>query len=107
MSGVIHFTKAGLEQIKGRPGVILLDFWAKWCGHCPPVGKLVEQLADEYEGRAIVGKVDVDGERALAVEYGVMSIPTVLILKDGREVDRKVGEMPLEVYRQALDSALG
>ena len=106
MENAIHFTKAGLEQAKGKPGVILLDFWAQWCPHCGPVGQMVEELAGEYAGRAAIGKVDVDSEREIAMEYGVRSIPTVIILKDGVEVDRKVGEMPYGAYADAIEAAL-
>lgn len=106
MSNLIHFTQAGLEQAKGRPGVILLDFWAEWCGHCVPVGKIMEELAEEYAGRAVIGKLNVDSERPVAMEYGVRGIPTVVLLKDGVEVNRKVGEQPKEVYTAALNEAL-
>ena len=106
MSNLIHFTKEGLAQAKSQPGVILLDFWAEWCPHCVPVGETVAELAEEYAGRAVIGKLDVDSERDVAVEYGVRSIPTVIILKDGVEVDRKVGGMPRDAYAAALDEAL-
>ena len=106
MSGLIHWTKAGLEQAKARPGVLVLDFWATWCPHCGPVGQIMEGLAEEYDGRVTIGKVDVDSERELAAEYGVRGIPTVVILKDGAEIDRKVGEMPVSAYTAALDGAL-
>jgi len=106
MGSLIHFTREGLERAKGQPGVILLDFWAAWCGHCVPVGQIVEELAEEYAGRAIVGKLDVDSERSVAIEYGVQGIPTVLVLKDGVEVARKVGELPKKEYAAALEEAL-
>lgn len=106
MGNAIHFTKAGLEQAKGKTGVILLDFWAEWCPHCGAVGAIVEELAGEYGQRAMIGKVDVDSERDIAMEYGVRGIPTVVFLKDGVEVDRKVGAYPKEAYTEALDQAL-
>lgn len=107
MNGLIHWTKAGLEQAKAHQGVLVLDFWAAWCPHCGAVGEIMEGLAQEYDGRATIGKVDVDSEREIAVEYGVRGIPTVVILKDGVEADRKAGEMPASAYAAALDALLG
>lgn len=106
MGELIHFTKAGFEQAKKQKGVILVDFWAGWCGPCRMLGPVIEELAADYDGKAVVGKVDVDAEGELAAEYGVMNIPTVLILKDGVEVDRKVGVMPKSAYEDALNAVL-
>ena len=103
---VVHFSKEGLEKARAQGGVMLVDFWATWCGPCMMIAPVIEQLAGQYEGKVIVGKVDVDQEPELAREYGVMSIPNVVILKDGQEVDRKVGAMPAAAYSQALDAAL-
>lgn len=103
---VVHFSKEGFEKARAQGGVMLVDFWAAWCGPCKMIAPVIEQLAGQYEGKVIVGKVDVDQEPELAREYGVMSIPNVVILKDGQEVDRKVGAMPAAVYSQALDAAL-
>ena len=83
---------------------VLVDFWATWCGPCRMVAPVIEQLAADYEGRAIVGKVDVDECGDLAMRYGVMSIPTVIFFKDGKEIDRKVGVMPAGAYTQVLDA---
>lgn len=103
---VVHFSKEGFEKARAQGGVMLVDFWAAWCGPCKMIAPVIEQLAGQYEGKVIVGKVDVDQEPELAREYGVMSIPNVVILKDGQEVDRKVGAMPAASYSQALDAAL-
>ncbi|MEC7454188.1 MAG: thioredoxin, partial [Bacteroidota bacterium] len=70
---------------------VLVDFWAAWCGPCRMVGPIIDELSSEYDGKAIVGKVDVDNNQEFAAKYGVRNIPTVLLFKDGELVDRKVG----------------
>ena len=77
---------------------MMVDFWADWCGPCRMLGPVIEDLADRYEGKAVVGKVNVDEEQELAVRYGVMSIPTVIFFKDGKEIHREVGALPKEVF---------
>ena len=104
---VVHFSKEGFEKAKAQGGIMLVDFWATWCGPCKMIAPVIEQLAVQYEGKVIVGKVDVDQEPDLAREYGVMSIPNAILFKDGKEVDRKVGVMPASAYSQALESLLG
>ncbi len=73
---------------------VLLDFWAPWCGPCRALGPVIEKLADKYEGRAVIGKVNVDEETDLAGEFKVLSIPSVFILKNGEVVERLVGARP-------------
>ena len=102
---VQHVTQAGFEAAVGQ-GVALVDFWADWCGPCRMLAPVIEELGERYEGRAVVAKVDVDAEPELARRFGVMSIPTVVILENGREVERKVGVMPGAVYAAALDARL-
>ena len=85
---------------------VLVDFWAAWCGPCRMVGPIIDELSSEYDGKAIVGKVDVDNNQEFAAKYGVRNIPTVLLFKDGELVDRKVGVSTKQVYADAIESAL-
>ena len=73
---------------------VLIDFWAPWCGPCRMMGPIIEQLAEEYEGKAKVGKVNVDEEDGLSQAFGVMSIPTIVLVKDGKVVKQAVGARP-------------
>lgn len=102
---VLHLTEGAFDQAVSQ-GVTLVDFWANWCGPCKMLAPTIDQLAEAYEGKARIAKVDVDTEPNLARRFGVMSIPTVIILKDGVEVDRKVGLLPADVYTSALDALL-
>jgi thioredoxin 1 len=85
---------------------VLVDFWAAWCGPCRMVGPIIDELSGEYDGRAVVGKVDVDSNQEFAAKYGVRNIPTVLLFKDGELIDRKVGVSPKQVYAEAIDNVL-
>ena len=102
---IIHLTKDGFDKAVAS-GVSMVDFWASWCGPCKMLSPVIENLAEKYEGRVTVGKVNVDDEPDLAMRFGVMSIPTVVFLKDGKEFDRKVGAMPPAAYTQVLDANL-
>lgn len=85
---------------------VLIDFWAEWCGPCKAIGPSIEQLAAEYEGRAKVYKIDVDNDGELASKYGVMSIPALLVFKDGKVVDQMVGAAPKPQIAALIDRAL-
>lgn len=85
---------------------VLVDFWAAWCGPCRMVGPVIEEISSEYEGKAVVGKVDVDANQEFAAKYGVRNIPTVLVFKNGEIVGRQVGVSPKNVYTEAIDSLL-
>jgi len=89
---VVEITDSNFEELvlkSEKP--VLIDLWATWCGPCRLVAPTVEQIAEEYESKIIVGKVDVDSNRQIATDFGVRAIPTLLILKGGEEVDRLVG----------------
>lgn len=79
------------ENVLDKEGITLVDFWAEWCGPCRMIGPVIEELATEYEGKALIAKVDVDENAELSQRYQVRSIPTILILKDGEVVDKHVG----------------
>lgn len=102
-----HFDSASFKAAAAQGGVMLVDFWADWCGPCRMLGPVIDQLAQEYDGRVVVGKVNVDQEPYLAHEFDVMSIPNVVILKNGKEVDRLVGVQPKANFTAKLDRVLG
>jgi len=106
MSGAaVELTDDTLEQ-KTAEGVALVDFWASWCGPCRMQGPIVERVAAQYAGRALVGKLNVDENANSASRFGIQSIPTLVIFKDGREVERFVGVQSEEKLKAALDAAL-
>ena len=86
---------------------VIIDLYATWCGPCQRLGPVMEQLAEDYEDQnVVIGKVDVDQEPGLAQRFGVMNIPTVIFFRDGEELERKVGAMPIDDYTQTLDENL-
>ena len=101
-----HVKTSEFDEIMDAAPLAMVDFWASWCGPCKMLSPTVEALAEQYEGKALVCKVSVDEEPDLARRFGVMSIPTVVFLKNGREFDRKVGVMPAEAFTQVLDKNL-
>ncbi len=88
---VQHFTSETFEQAVAGTQPVLVDFWAPWCGPCRMIAPVIEEIAAEFDGRAVVGKVDVDEEPGLAQRFGVMSIPTLIVLKGGKVVEQAVG----------------
>ncbi len=103
---VIHFNKEGFEKALEQGAPMLVDFWADWCGPCRMLAPTIEKLADKFDGRVAVGKVNVDEEGELAQSYGVMSIPTVVLFKDGKEVERTVGVQPQGVLEKLVNDNL-
>ena len=103
----LEITDATFEEVvlkSDKP--VLVDFWAAWCGPCRMVGPIIEEVSQEYDGKAVVGKVDVDANQEFAAKYGVRNIPTVLVFKDGEIVNRQVGVSPKQVYTDAIEAAM-
>ena len=103
---LVHLHAADFAAAVEAAPLAMVDFWAEWCGPCKMLGPTMEELARQYEGKVLVAKVNVDEEPQLAAQFGVMSIPTVVFLKNGQEFDRKVGVMPQEAFSRVLDDNL-
>ncbi len=86
---------------------VLVDFWADWCGPCKMIAPVVDELADEYEGKFAFAKLDVDANPQTAMQFGIRSIPALLIFKDGAVADNVVGAVPKAVLKKKIDKALG
>ena len=106
MGKAIEITDANFQEVISSDKPVLVDFWAEWCGPCKMIGPVVEELAGDYEGKAIVGKVNVDLNPGVSAEFGVRSIPTLLVFKGGQVVDKQVGAVPKGVLAKKLDSQL-
>ena len=103
----VEITDANFDEIVGgtdKP--VVLDFWAAWCGPCRMIGPLIEEMHTEYEGKAIIGKVDVDNNQGIASKFGIRNIPTVAFLKNGEVVDKSVGVVPKAQLTSKLDAIL-
>ncbi len=103
----LELTDSNFEELvlkSDKP--VLVDFWAEWCGPCRMVGPVVEELAKEYDGKAVVGKLNVDHNAQISMKYGIRSIPTLLVFKNGEIVDRAVGAVPKSTLAQKLEGQL-
>ena len=103
----IEITDSNFEELvlkSSKP--VMVDFWAEWCGPCRMLGPIIEELSKEYEGKAVVGKVDVDSNQEFAAKFGVRNIPTVLTFNNGELVNRQVGVSSKNVYAENLDGLL-
>jgi thioredoxin 1 len=105
MGKYIELTTSNFEATVNS-GVTVVDFWAPWCGPCRMVAPIIEELAEEYDGKAKICKVNTDDEQDLAVKFGIRSIPTILFLKDGKVVDQMVGAAAKQTFKQKIDSLL-
>jgi len=104
---VIEGTDANFDEIvlkSNKP--VLVDFWAEWCGPCRMIGPIVKELGDDYDGKAIMVKVDVDSNPGISQRFGIRNIPTILFFKNGKDVDKQVGAVPKKVLTAKLDALL-
>lgn len=105
MGKYVELTNANFNDTVAN-GVTLVDFWAPWCGPCRMIGPIVSQLSEEYAGKAIIGKLNVDDNPEVAMKYGIRSIPTVAILKDGELVDKHIGLTSKKVLADKIEAQL-
>jgi thioredoxin 1 len=100
-----EFTDANFAE-KANEGVVMVDFWAEWCGPCKTIGPYVEEISSEYASKALVGKLDVDNNPNTSFQFGVRAIPTILFLKDGKVVDKQVGLVTKQALKDKLNAVL-
>jgi thioredoxin 1 len=106
MAHPIHLTDDSFNDAIGNGAVVLVDFWAAWCGPCRAIAPIMDDLAGEYDGRATIAKLDVDNNPRVAMEYGIRSIPALLIFKGGKVVDTIVGAVPKSYITDRLNQHL-
>jgi len=92
------------DELLAKEKFVLVDFWAAWCAPCRMVAPVIEKLADQYEGKVTVAKVDVDANQELSIRYGIQSIPTVILFKEGKVESKEIGVKPMASFTKMLDS---
>ena len=101
-----HLTAEGFDEAISAAPLAMVDFWATWCGPCKIMSPVVEKLAEEYDGKALVGKVDTDSEMSLAQRFGISAIPTLIFFKNGAELKRSVGVVSEDALKAILEENL-
>jgi thioredoxin 1 len=104
MGKAIVLNDANFDATINSDKPVLVDFWAEWCGPCKMIGPVVEELAGDYEGKVVIGKLNVDENPSVTARYGIRSIPTLLVFKGGQIVDKQVGAVPKSVLAQKLEA---
>ena len=103
---LLNITDGGFKNLITKNKVVVVDFWAEWCGPCRMVGPIIEELANEYEGKAAIGKMNVDENDEVPVEYGIRNIPTILFFKNGVLADKQVGAASKSAFEEKLKALL-
>ncbi|NQW27982.1 MAG: thioredoxin [Flammeovirgaceae bacterium] len=106
MSKPLEITDANFSEVINTDKPVLVDFWAEWCGPCKMIGPIVEELANDFEGKAVIGKVDVDTNPEISAKYGIRSIPTLLVFKNGEIVDKQIGAVSKSILSQKIEAQL-
>ena len=99
-------TSSNFETLKNGELPLVVDFWATWCGPCRTLSPILSELAEEYDGKIVIGKCNIEDDDDLAVQNGVMTLPTMILLQNGKEPVKKVGSMPKNKIKEFIDSAL-
>jgi thioredoxin 1 len=103
----LEFTDANFQtEVLSSDKLSVIDFWAEWCGPCRAIGPVIEELSKDYAGKVNIGKVNVDQNPQLSINYGITSIPAILFVKDGKVVDKQVGAVPKSVLDKKIQSHL-
>ncbi|HRZ97165.1 MAG TPA: thioredoxin [Paludibacter sp.] len=102
----LEFTDENIKEVINGGKPVVVDFWAEWCGPCRMVGPIIEELAKEYEGQVVVGKLNVDDNVETPNEYGIRNIPTILFFKDGQLVDKQIGATQKSVFAAKIQALL-
>ena len=104
----LEITDANFDELvlqeKEKP--VVVDFWAEWCGPCRMVGPIVQEIGQDYDGKVVVGKVDVDNNPGVSVKFGIRNIPTILFFKGGQVVDKQVGAVPKQILVNKVEALL-
>lgn len=104
MGKTLELNDSNFDQAINTDKPVLVDFWAEWCGPCKMIGPVVEELAGDYEGKAVIAKLNVDENPQVTARFGVRSIPTLLVFKNGQVVDKQVGAVPKSVLSQKIQA---
>jgi|SRR4051812_20499321 len=106
MGKAIEITDANFDEIIKTGQPVLVDFWAEWCGPCKMIGPVVEELAGDFEGKAVIGKINVDDNPGISARFGIRSIPTLLVFKNGEIVDKQIGAVPKTALADKIKAQL-
>lgn len=106
-NSIIKLVKSNFDaEVLKSDGAVLVDFWAEWCGPCRMIAPLIEELANDFQGKLKVGKLNVDEERDIALQYGIRSIPTLIVFKEGKPVDQIIGALPKSALKSKIEGLL-